>query len=113
MEWSPVACSYLAYCRAKVKGSYREAILLARKALDADPGNPVHYGNLGRILLLAGEMVEGIAMLRQGLQRGEDIDILKELERLGIRKRPIFRNLPRHHPLNKYPGMLLSRLGMR
>lgn len=113
MEWSPVACSYLAYCRAKVKGSYREAILLARKALDADPGNPVHYGNLGRILLLAGEMVEGIAMLRQGLQHGEDIDILKELERLGIRNRPIFKNLPRHHPLNKFPGILLSRLGMR
>jgi hypothetical protein len=58
-------------------------------------------------------MVEGIAMLRQGLQHGEDIDILKELERLGIRKLPIFRNLPRHHPLNKYPGLLLSKLGMR
>ena len=113
MDWSPVACSSLAYCRAKLKGNYREAILLARKALDVDPENPIHYGNLGRILLLAGEVVEGIGMLRQGLRHGEDIDIVKELEKLGIRKPPIFKNLPRHHPLNKYPGLLLSRLGMR
>jgi hypothetical protein len=113
MDWSPVACSCLAYCRAKLKGNYRESVLLARKALDAEPENPVHYGNLGRILLLAGEVVEGISMLRQGLRHGEDLDIIIELERLGIRKPPIFKNLPRHHPLNKIPGIFLSRLGMR
>jgi tetratricopeptide (TPR) repeat protein len=113
MEWSPVACSSLAYCRAKVKGNYPEALLLAQKALDADPENPVHYGNLGRILIMSGKVEEGIGMLRHGLRRGENIDIVKELERLGIRKPPIFKKLPRSHPLNKYTGLLLSRLGLR
>lgn len=113
MEWSPVACSCLAYCRAKVKGNYRESVLLARKALEKEPENPVHYGNIGRILILSGEVEDGIRMLRQGLHHGEHIDIVMELERLGIRKPPIFRKLPRSHPLNKYLGLLLSRLGLR
>jgi tetratricopeptide (TPR) repeat protein len=113
MEWTPVTCSCLAYCRAKVKGNYLESILLARKALELEPDNPIHFGNLGRIMILSGEVDEGIRMLRQGLQYGEHIDIILELERLGIRKPPIFRKLARSHPLNKYLGLMLSRLGMR
>ena len=113
MEWTPVTCSCLAYCRAKVKGNYLESILLARKALELEPDNPIHFGNLGRIMILSGEVDEGIGMLRQGLQYGEHIDIIKELERLGIRKPPIFKKLARSHPLNKHLGLLLSRLGMR
>lgn len=113
MEWTPVTCSTLAYCRARLKGNYSEAILLARKALDLEPQNPVHYGNLGRILILSGKVEEGIQMLREGMHWGENIDIVKELERLGIRKPPLFKKLPRSHPLNKYTGLLLARLGLR
>jgi hypothetical protein len=113
LEWTPVTCSSLAYCRAKVKGVYRESVLLARKALEVEPDNPVHFGNLGRILILSGEVDEGIRLLRDGLHHGDDTDIIKELERLGIRKPPIFKKLGRSHPLNKYLGMLLARLGLR
>ncbi len=113
LKWSPLACSSLAYCQARVKGNYREAELLARKALDQDPDCPHHYKNLGRILLLAGDCQEGIRMLRQGLQHGEQTSIIEELERLGIRKPPIFKSLPRSHPLNKYLGLILSRFGLR
>jgi hypothetical protein len=113
MEWSPEACSSLAYCRARLKGNYLESIILARKALELEPDNPVHYGNLGRILILSGEVDEGIRMLRQGLHYGEHINIIKELERLGIRKPPVFRRLERGHPLNRNLGQLLSRLGLR
>jgi hypothetical protein len=52
-------------------------------------------------------------MLRQGLHYGEHINIILELERLGIRKPPIFRKLARAHPLNRNLGQLLSRLGLR
>ena len=113
MEWSPEACSSLAYCRAKVKGNYLESILLARKALELEPDKAVHYGNLGRIMILSGDVDDGIRMLRQGLRHGEHIDIIRELERLGIRKPPIFRRLERGHPLNRHLGLLLSRLGLR
>jgi tetratricopeptide (TPR) repeat protein len=113
LEWTPLACSCLAFCRAKVKGNYPEAILLARKALDVEPNNPAHYKNLGRILLLAGDNEQGIQMLRQGLRFGERISIVQELEKLGIRKPPVFKSLPRTHPLNRYLGLFLAWLGLR
>ena len=113
LEWTPLACSSLAFCMAKVKRNYREAIQLARKALDLEPANPIHYKNLGRIYLLAGENEQGIRMLRQGMQYGEQVSIVEELEKLGIRKPPIFKGLPRSHPLNKYTGLFLAWLGLR
>ena len=113
LEWSPLACSSLAFCMAKVRGNFLEATLLARKALDIEPKNPVHYKNLGRILLLAGDNEQGIQMLRQGMLFGERISIVQELEKLGIRKPPIFKSLPRSHPLNKCLGLFLAWLGLR
>jgi tetratricopeptide (TPR) repeat protein len=113
LEWTPLACSNLAYCLAKVKRNYLEAIILARKALDQEPENAVHYRNLGRILLLSGETRNGIQVLRQGMQFGEQFSIVLELEKLGIRKPPIFNKLTRTHPLNKCLGLILSRLGLR
>ncbi len=113
LEWTPLACSSLAFCMAKVKRNYREAIHLARKALDTEPDNAVHYKNLGRIYLLAGENERGISLLRQGLQYGEQLSIVQELEKLGIRKPPIFTKLPRSHPANKYLGLFLAWLGLR
>jgi len=113
LEWTPLACSSLAFCMAKVMRNYPEAINLACKAIDREPENPVHYKHLGRIYLLAGENEEGVKMLRQGLQFGETVSIVQELERLGIRKPPIFRNLPRSHPINKYTGVFLAWLGLR
>ena len=113
LEWTPLACSSLAFCTAAVKRNYSEAITLARKALEIEPENAVHYKHLGRIYLLAGDNKQGIQLLRQGLQYGEKISIVQELEKLGIRKPPIFKGLPRSHPLNKYLGLFLAWLGLR
>ncbi len=113
LKWTPVACSFLAYCIARVRRSYREAELLARKALEIEPNNPVHYKNLGRVLLLSGDNEQGIQVLRQGMRYGERISIVKELEKLGIRKPPVFKGLPRSHPLNKNLGLFLTWLGVR
>jgi tetratricopeptide (TPR) repeat protein len=113
LEWTPLACSCFAFCMAKTRRSYREAIHLARKALEQESNNPVLYKNLGRILLLAGDNEQGIQMLRQGLQFGDQISIIQELEKLGIRKPPIFKKLARSHPFNKYLGLLLAWFGLR
>jgi tetratricopeptide (TPR) repeat protein len=113
LEWTPLACSSLAFCMAKVRGKYLEATQLARKALDTEPENPAHYKNLGRILLLAGDNEQGIDMLRQGLKYGEQLSIVQELENLGIRKTPIFKSLPRSHPFNKNLGLFLKWIGLR
>ncbi len=113
IDRNPVTCSNLAYCLAKVRGNYREAIALAREALDAEPDNPLHYLNFGRVLFLAGDKEQSLAMLRKGLEYGMHIEIIRELEAIGIRKPPLFKKLPRKNFFNRYVEFILSRLKLR
>jgi tetratricopeptide (TPR) repeat protein len=110
---TPALSSYLAYCRAKTKGEFREAIAIARDALAREPESGVHYLNLGRIHLLAGDRQQALDTFRQGVRFDLSGDILLELERLGVRKPPVFPSLRRGHPLNRICGTILSRLGLR
>ena len=127
----PVVRSYLAYCMAKERGQYREAIKLCEAALAVEPHNPAHYLNLGRVYLLAGHKSKALATFRKGLSadavKGTSANaestadgrakqqalILAELRRLGIRRRPPFPSLPREHRLNRVAGKLLANLGLR
>ncbi len=113
LERKALYCSYLALCLAKARGQYREAIALCGEALEKDPANPVHYVNLGRIYVLAGQREKALEVLRQGLQYQRNDEILRELEMLGMRGRPVFPYLRRENPLNKYCGILLKKLGYR
>jgi tetratricopeptide (TPR) repeat protein len=113
LKRTPLTISCLAYCQAKVRGNYTEAISMAREALDLEPDNPLHYYNLGRILSLSGEKEQAVEILRNGLEYGMHIEILREMQSIAIRKPPIFKMLPRNHFLNKYAGLILSRLGLR
>jgi len=128
---SPVAKSYLAYCMAKERGQYREAIRLCETALKAEPHNPAHYLNLGRIFVLTRHKAKAMDTFRKGLS-GDAVTgnapaaestpetrakqqalILAEMRRLGIRRRPPFPSLPRDHALNRVVGRVLTRLQMR
>ena len=127
----PVANSYLAYCMAKERGQYREAIRLCEAALKAEPHNPAHYLNLGRILMLTKQKAKALATFRKGLSTDAVTEkspaaespadgrakqqalILAELRRLGIRKRPPFPSLPREHPLNRVTGRVLAKFRLR
>ena len=113
LERTPLTCSCLAYCLAKVRERFPEAVTLAREAISLEPENHIHYLYLGRIHILAKERMEAIEALRQGLQHKKSPEIIRELDALGARKPAIFKRLPRSHPLNRYLGLLLDRLGMR
>jgi tetratricopeptide (TPR) repeat protein len=108
-----IICSYLSYCLAANRQQYEEAIRLGHEALGQEPNNPAFCLNLGRVYLLAGRKVEAISTLRQGLAFTKDQQIIAELDKIGTRKPPVFRKLHRDHFLNKYLGLLLSRLGLR
>lgn len=110
---TPLCSSYLAFCLAKARGQYQEAISLCTDAMENDQGNSIHYLNLGRIYMLAGKREKALETLRRGLQFGNNEEILNELERLGTRKPPLIPTLKRDHPLNKYCGILLKKLGYR
>jgi tetratricopeptide (TPR) repeat protein len=110
---SPLHNSFLALCIAKERGQYKKAISLCNAALDAEPGNPLHYLNLGRVYLLQGKTWEAIEIFRRGLSRETDEQIIGELKRLGTRRPPPLPFLHRNNPLNKYLGIILTRIGLR
>jgi tetratricopeptide (TPR) repeat protein len=113
LEKAPLYCSYLAFCLAKARGQYCEAIALCEEALETESSNAVHYVNLGRIYVLAGQREKALETLRQGLQYQRNDEILRELERLGMRGKLLFPFLKRGNPFNKYCGLLLKMLGYR
>jgi tetratricopeptide (TPR) repeat protein len=112
-ERTPLSCSYLAYCLAKVRSQYPDAISLCKESLEAEPGNPLHYLHLGRIYIMAGQRNKALSILRQGLKCEDNSALLRELTLLGERKNPIFPSLERSHPLNKILGIALNKLGIR
>jgi len=109
----PVHASFLGLCLAKERGQVRKAVALCTEAIEREPGNSLHYLNLGKIYLLQGDRPEAIRMFRKGLEHGVDEQIVAELNKLGARRPPPLPFLHRSHPLNKYLGIILGRLGLR
>ncbi len=113
IERTPLHCSYLAYCLAKVRSLFPDAVALCREAIREDPGNALHYLHLGRVYLMSGDRSQALDVLREGLGCEGREAVLRELTLLGERKRPLFQSLARSHPVNRYLGILLKRLGVR
>lgn len=105
--------SYLGYCIARERGQQRKGLEFCLKSLEAEPGNPEHYLNMGRVHLLVGDRVEALRLLREGITRGDSPGIKQLLESLGSRRPPVVPTLSRNHPLNKYLGIILGRFGLR
>lgn len=109
----PGVKSKLAYCLARERRQYQQAMALCREALGAEPDNPDHYFQLSRIYLVAGQKRQAIKSLRKGLKFKRHQPIIDELNRLGARKETVFSFLPREHPLNRSAGILLTKLCLR
>ena len=112
-ERKPSYCSYFALSLAKSRGDFVRAIKLSDESITAEPDNSEHYLIKGRILLLAGRRQEAIDVFRAGVQIDRHPEILRELEFLGTRCKPVIASLPRNHPLNKVLGIVFARLGLR
>ena len=112
-EKTPLAVSYLAYCRAKEEGKSKESIALCMEAVKDEPKNPDIYLNLGRVYLLAGQRRPAIRAFDLGLRYGKSPQIINELALIGRRKNPPLPFLSRNHPLNKFLGKFLAKLGLR
>ncbi len=113
IERVPIYCSNLAYCLAKEKRDFKQAIALCNEAIGKEPKNSTHFLNLGRVYLQAGQKRDAIRFLRMGLRFERNREIATELEMLGSRKMPPLTFLNRENPLNKYLGIILERMGMR
>ena len=113
IEPSPGVKAKLAFCLAKERRQYQQAMTLCREALQAEPDNPDHYYQLSRIYLVAGQKRQAIKSLRKGLKFKRHQPIIDQLTRLGVRQEPFFASLPREHFLNRSVGALLAKLGSR
>jgi len=113
IEKNPVISSFLAFCIAKERGQVQKAISLCKNAINEDPENSFHYLNLGKIYLLEKEKEEAVNIFRQGLHHEENQQIVAELNKLGTRKSLIIPFLKRSNFINKYLGIILSRLKLR
>lgn len=110
---NPAWYSYVGYCVARGRGDFRTAVELCRNSIEQEQGNPVHYENLGKVYLTAGNKEKAIQALREGMARGGNLEILAMLIGLGTRDTPVFRSLKRSNPLNKIVGHLLHRRNQR
>ncbi len=110
---TPLVRSYLGYCMAKERQQMKQAATMCLEALREEPNNPVHYLNLGRIYVLADQKARAISTFRKGLKLGRNSRIIAELKKLGMRKPSIFPSLSRDNPLNKYLGILSTKMGFR
>lgn len=107
----PTAMSYYAVSLANVEGNYDKAISLCLMAAEKEFYNPDIYLNLGRIFLLNGQKSVAIKAFKKGLKYDESHNSLrKEIQDLGVRRRPVVSFLPRQSFLNKFLGILADRI---
>ncbi len=91
------------YCKTAIE-IIREEVLWGHEAF-----YPIFYLNLGRAHLAAGAKKNAAEAFKKGLQADpEDSELLREVRRLGMRRKPAIPFLKRSHPMNKYIGKLLS-----
>lgn len=113
IDSTPVNRSYLAFCIARERGQFKKAITMCEEALREEPENTLHYLNLGRVYILSAQRTDAMKIFREGLHHGENRDIVNELIKLGMRKPPVIPFFERENLLNRYLGIILTKLGLR
>lgn len=110
---NPEVLSYYAVTNALERGQVRSGIEMAEKAIEKKPDRPDFYMNLGRIYIKGGEKKEAVETFRKGVRIDpENRELLRMLKKLGIRRKPSFSSLPRHHLMNRFLGKIAHFLGM-
>ena len=90
---------------ALVERRFNEGLELCRSAAKEEFFNPDLYHNLARVHLAFGFKAEALRYLRRGLMiDATHSGMLDDLSRLGVRRLPVLRFLPRRHPLNRWLG---------
>ncbi len=117
---NPFLMSYYGCLLAVVENKPTEGIRVCREALQRLRSSmpfgsefyyPIFYLNLGRAYLRDGNRKEAIAAFAAGLEADpENNDILWEMRKLGNRRKPVVSFLGRNNPINKYIGILLSKV---
>jgi tetratricopeptide (TPR) repeat protein len=112
-ERTPDHLSQYALALAFHSRDIQTGIALCQEAVKRDPKNTEHFLRLGMIYLIAGRKKEAIRIFRLGLRVGRHPTIVKYLQALGHRKKPVIPFLSRTNPLNKYLGKIMVSLSRK
>ena len=106
----PSYLSYYGLSLAYATGQIPEAVRACRRALKAEFYNTELYLNLGKIYMLEGNRSAAFRTFLSGLKvESDDPGIQREVERMGMRRRPPFPFLSRSNPVNRVLGLLTPR----
>ena len=109
-ERTPDHLSQYALALAAHTREIEPSIALCQEAVKKEPKNSEHFLRLGTVYLVAGRKKEAIRIFRLGLRVGKNPTIVRWLQVLGDRKKPLFPFLSRTNPLNKYLGKIRMSL---
>ncbi len=104
--------SYYGYLMGKVGHDYQRGIELCNEAIKKEFFHPDFYLNLGRLYLAVNNRGMAVKAFYKGLRIDRtDQGLLKEVQKLGIRKQPIFSFMRRENLVNKSFGRIRALLG--
>ncbi len=113
----PFLLSYYGCLDAVANKNYKAGIETCRRAIESLKKKvpfgeefffPVFYLNLGRAYLAAGKKREAVEAFSRGLSADrENSDLLWEVRKLGVRRKPAVPFLKRSNPINRYIGQIL------
>lgn len=102
--------SYYGLCLAMGPNRLREAREFCETAVEGEFYNPELYLNLGKVYLKSGDRARAYGAFVRGLQLNpRDAALIRQVRRLGIRRRPILGFLRRDHFLNRLLGQMRGR----
>jgi Flp pilus assembly protein TadD len=108
---NPYYLSYLGLCVGYVGDDFDTAVTLCKRALVLSPGDAAIHVNLGKVYKLKGDLTSAYSTFLSAWRRNKGHPApAAELSRLGIRRPPVLSFLDRSHILNKYLGVMRSRL---
>lgn len=107
---SPRYRSFYGLCLAIGERRFDQALELCRSAAKEEFFNPALYRNLARVHLTFGFKAEGVRYLRRGLMIDPaNEEIIRDLQELGVRRRPSLGFLPRGHLVNRWLGIFRGK----
>jgi len=116
---NPIILSYCGWLQAVIDKKNHSGIATCRrafvtfKAADSHTSGivyPILYLNLGRAFLAAGRKKDAFENFEKGLRHDRaNGELKKEMQHLGMRKKPLLPFLSRSNPLNKFIGLLTHK----
>ncbi|MBI5043002.1 MAG: hypothetical protein HZC10_04055 [Nitrospirae bacterium] len=109
-EMPPNYLSYLGLAIALAEKRYRDGAELCEKAVKKEFYNPTNYLNLGKIYSVGGYRLKALNAFNDGLRIDRTHkELIEELKKIGVRRRPIIPFLQRKNVLNKFLGFLFHK----